>query len=68
LGNAIPWIGWSHREDVKNLGDEAAIIRSSIVSGVNFRRGAFLIKIGVHPPVPDDGALKAAASAALSRL
>jgi hypothetical protein len=54
--------------DVKSLGDEAAILRNAIMSGVNFRRGAILIKIGVHPPVTDDAALKAAASAVLGRL
>jgi hypothetical protein len=32
--------------EVKNLGDEAAIVRNSIMSGVNFRRGAVLVKIG----------------------
>jgi len=54
--------------DVKNVADEAAIVKSAIMSGVNFRRGAILIKIGVHPPVTDDTSLKAAASAVIGRL
>lgn len=54
--------------DVKNIGDEAAIVRNAIMSGVNFRRGAILVKIGVHPPASDDSALKAAASAVIGRL
>jgi hypothetical protein len=54
--------------EVKNLGDEAAIVRNSIMSGVNFRRGAVLIKIGVHPPLSGDASLKVAASAVVGRL
>jgi hypothetical protein len=54
--------------DVKNLGDEAAIRRSAIAAGADFRRGAVLVKIGVHPPVPDDAALKSAAATVLGRL
>jgi hypothetical protein len=54
--------------DVKNVGDEAAIVRSAIMSGINFRRGAVLIKIGVHPPANDDAVLKAAAAAVVGRL
>jgi hypothetical protein len=52
---------------VNKLGDEAAILRNPIMSGVNFRRGAVLVKIGVHPGV-DDAALKTAAAAVLGRL
>lgn len=54
--------------DIKNLGDEAAIIRNAVMSGVNFRRGAILIKIGIRPPVSDDAPLKAAALAVIGRL
>lgn len=54
--------------DVKNLGDEAAIVRNAIMSGVNFRRGAILVKIGIHPPASDDAGLKSAAFAVISRL
>jgi hypothetical protein len=56
------------RNSLKNLGDEAAIIRSAVMSGVNFRRGAVLVKIGVHPPTSDDASLRAAASAVVGRL
>jgi hypothetical protein len=52
---------------VPNLGDEATVVRGSIVSGVYFRHGATLMKIGVHPPV-GDAALKTAATTVLSRL
>jgi hypothetical protein len=52
---------------VNKLGDDAAILRNPIMSGVNFRRGSVLVKIGVHPGV-DDAALKTAAAAVLSRL
>jgi hypothetical protein len=54
--------------EVKNVGDEAAIVRNAIMSGVNFRRGAVLVKIGVHPTLSGDAALKAAASAVIGRL
>jgi len=54
--------------ELKNVGDEAAIVRNAIMSGVNFRRGAVLVKIGVHPPLSADAALKLAASAAAGRL
>ena len=52
---------------VPNLGDEASIVRGPVVSGVHFRHGATLIKIGVHPPVAD-AALKTVAATVLSRL
>jgi hypothetical protein len=54
--------------EVTNIGDEAAIVRNTIMSGVNFRRGAVLVKIGVHPPLSGDAALKAAASVVVGRL
>jgi hypothetical protein len=54
--------------DVKNVGDEAAIVRNAIMSGVNFRRGAVLVKIGVHPPASNDAVLKAAAVTVVGRL
>jgi hypothetical protein len=53
---------------VPQLGDEAAIVHGPVASGVNFRHGAMLVKIGVHPPGASDAALKAAASAVLGRL
>jgi hypothetical protein len=54
--------------DVEDIADEAAILRNRVTSGVNFRKGAVLVKIGVHPPVTNDAALKAAASAIIGRL
>lgn len=54
--------------DVKNVGDEAAILRNEIMSGVNFRRGAVLVKIGVHPPLTGDAGLKVAATTVAGRL
>ena len=54
---------------MKNVGDrEAAIVRNGIVSGVNFRREAVLVKIGVHPPLSDDAALNIAASAVVGHM
>jgi hypothetical protein len=49
------------------IGDEATVMRNPITSGIYFRRGAVLVKIGTHPPAAD-AALKAAAGTALSRL
>jgi hypothetical protein len=55
--------------ELKNVGDrEAAIVRNGIVSGVNFRREAVLVKIGVHPPLSDDAALNIAASAVVGHM
>lgn len=52
---------------VPGVGDQASIVRSNFVNAVVFRRGKTLIKIGVHPPVPD-ASLKKLAAAVLGRL
>ena len=52
---------------VPNLGDEASLVRGSVGSGVYFRHGAVLVKIGVHPPVAD-AALKTVAATVVGRL
>ncbi len=52
---------------VSGIGDEATLVHNPITSGIYFRRGALLVKIGAHPPAAD-AALKAAASTVLSRL
>lgn len=53
---------------VDNVGDQASITRSGIDhSGICFRRGPVLVRIGVHPGV-SDSALTAAAITALSRM
>jgi hypothetical protein len=54
--------------NLPHLGDEAAIVHGPVSSGVHFRRGAVLVKIGVHPPGAADAALQAAAAAVLGRL
>jgi hypothetical protein len=51
-----------------NIGDQASITRSGTAhSGICFRRGPVLVRIGVHPGV-SDSALTAAAITALSRM
>ncbi|HEY1725142.1 MAG TPA: hypothetical protein VGF89_06950 [Steroidobacteraceae bacterium] len=53
---------------VDNVGDQASITRNgSSRSGICFRRGAVLVRIGVHPGV-SDSALTAAAITMLSRM
>ena len=52
---------------VSGIGDEAKLMQNPITSGIYFRRGAVLVKIGTPPPAAD-AALKAAASAVLGRL
>jgi hypothetical protein len=54
---------------VTGVGDEATITHTSAavgISGIYFRRGAVLVKIGVHPP-PTDAAITAAGKTAVSR-
>jgi len=52
---------------VSGIGDEATVVHNPITSGIFFRRGALLVKIGTHPPAAD-AALKTAARAVLGRL
>ena len=49
------------------IGAEASITRSRVSSGILFRRGSGLVKIGVHPPV-GDVTLTALATKAISRM
>lgn len=51
----------------QHVGDEASITRSQVSSGIFFRRGSVLVKIGVHPPV-GDAALTALGTRAVSRM
>jgi len=51
----------------QHIGDEASITRSQVSSGIFFRRGSVLVKIGVHPPV-GDAALIVLAKKAVSRM
>ncbi|MGH8231019.1 MAG: hypothetical protein ACRESY_04285 [Steroidobacteraceae bacterium] len=53
---------------VDNVGDQASLTRSGTThSGICFRRGPVLVRIGVHPGV-SDSALTAAAITVLSRM
>lgn len=55
---------------VTGVGDEATITHTPAavgISGIYFRRGSVLVKIGVHPP-PSDAAMTAAGKIAVSRL
>ena len=52
---------------IMQLGDEATVVRGHTVSGIFFRSGAVLVKIGAHPPVGDP-ALEDAARTVLGKL
>jgi hypothetical protein len=53
---------------VAGVGDEAATRQGPVATGIYIRRGATLVKIGVHPPVTDNARLTAAATAAAARM
>jgi hypothetical protein len=54
----------------EGVGDEATITRTPPavgIAGIYIRRGAVLVKIGVHPPA-SDAALTAAGKTAVNRM
>jgi len=53
---------------LSGIGDEAATRQGPVASGIYIRKGATLVKIGVHPPVTDIARLTAAATAAAARM